>query len=103
MFLVDWRVIIVRVDCSLGSAEYLGLVDTGSSFVILPEGDCENLGLVRDEKRRKVLILTVKGETVADLYVAPSLIVMGTNLSLKKVEGFINKIYCECCTLLSHF
>lgn len=91
------------VEGSLGSADYLGLVDTGSSFVILPEGDCENLGLVRDEKRRKVLILTVKGETVADLYVAPSLIVMGTNLSLKNVEVLAKTIHGMPCILGMNF
>ena len=76
----------VVVEGSFGSANYLGLVDTGSTYVILPEMDCVNLGLVRDEKRRKVSILTVKGDTVADLYSALSIGVVDTSLYVKNVE-----------------
>lgn len=76
----------VVVEGSLGAANYLGLVDTGSSYVVLPERDCVNLGLVRDEKRRRVLILTVKGEAVADLYYALSIGVLGTSFSVRNVE-----------------
>lgn len=93
----------VVVEGSFGSADYLGLVDTGSSFVILPERDCENIGLVRDKKRRKVLILTVKGETVADLYVAPSVTAMGTNFSLKNVEVLAKTVHGMPCILGMNF
>jgi len=42
-FSVDERGMVripVTVEGSLGSADYLGLVDTGSTYVILPERDC---------------------------------------------------------------
>lgn len=93
----------VVVEGSFGSANYLGLVDTGSTYVILPERDCENLGLLRDEKRRKVLILTVKGETVADLYVAPSMTLIGTDFSLKNVEVLAKTIHSMPCILGMNF
>jgi len=89
----------VEVEGSLGSANYLGLVDTGSTYVILPERDCVNLGLVRDEKRRKVLILTVKGETVADLYSALSVGVADTNLSVKNIEVLAKTVHGMPCIL----
>jgi len=89
----------VVIEGSLGSANYLGLVDTGSTYVILPERDCVNLGLLRDEKRRKVLILTVKGETVADLYFAQSLSIANTNLSVKNVEVLAKTIHGMPCLL----
>jgi predicted aspartyl protease len=43
----------VMVEGTHGSANYLGLVDTGSSYVILPERDCLNLGLVKAEVSKK--------------------------------------------------
>jgi len=93
----------IVVEGSLGSANYLGLVDTGSTYVILPERDCLNLGLARDEKRRKVLILTVKGEAVADLYFASSLGVMGTNYSVKNVEVLAKTVHGMPCILGMNF
>jgi len=89
----------VVVEGLLGSATYLGLVDTGSTYVILPERDCVNLGLVRDEERRKVLILTVKGETVADLYSASSIGVVDTNLSVKNIEVLAKTVHGMPCIL----
>jgi len=93
----------VVVEGSFGSANYLGLVDTGSTYVILPERDCVNLGLVRDEKRRKVLILTVKGEAVADMYSAPSIGVVGTDFSVKNVEVLAKTIHGMPCILGMNF
>jgi predicted aspartyl protease len=93
----------IVVEGSLGSANYLGLVDTGSTYVILPERDCVNLGLVRDEKRRKVLILTVKGEAVADLYSALSIGVVDTNFSVKNVEVLAKTIHGMPCILGMNF
>jgi len=89
----------VVVEGSFGSASYLGLVDTGSTYVILPERDCVNLGLVRDEKRRKVLILTVKGETVADLYSALSIGVVDTDLSVRTIEVLAKTVHGMPCIL----
>lgn len=89
----------VLVEGSLGSANYLGLVDTGSTYVILPERDCMNLGLSRDEQRRKISILTVKGETVADLYSASSISVAGTNFSVKNVEVLAKTVHGMPCIL----
>jgi len=71
--------------------------------VILPEKDCVNLGLVRDEKRRKVLILTVKGEAVADMYFAPSMGVVGTDFSVKNVEVLAKTIHGMPCILGMNF
>jgi clan AA aspartic protease (TIGR02281 family) len=89
----------VVVEGSFGSANYLGLVDTGSTYVILSERDCVNLGLFRDEKRRKVSILTVKGETVADLYSASSISVVGANFSTKNVEVLAKTVHGMPCIL----
>ncbi len=105
-FSVDERGLVrvpVVVEGSLGSAHYLGLVDTCSTYVILPERDCVNLGLVRDENRRKVLILTVKGETVADLYSASSIGVVGADVSLKNVEVLAKTIHGMPCILGMNF
>ena len=101
-FSVDERGMVripVLVEGSLGSASYLGLVDTGSTYVILPERDCVNLGLVRDVKRRKVLILTVKGEAVADLYFASSMSVVDTNFSVKNIEVLAKTVHGMPCIL----
>jgi predicted aspartyl protease len=89
----------IAVEGSLGTANYLGLVDTGSTYVILPERDCVNLGLVRDEKHRKVLIMTVKGEAVADLYFASSIGVVYTDFSVKNVEVLAKTIHGMPCIL----
>jgi clan AA aspartic protease (TIGR02281 family) len=89
----------VIVKGSFGEANYLGLVDTGSTYVILPERDCVNLGLARDEKHRKVLILTVKGETVADLYYALSISVADTNLLVENVEVLAKTVHGMPCIL----
>jgi len=58
-----------------------------------------NLGLVRDEKRRKVLILTAKGETVADFYFASSVGVVGTNSSVENVEVLAKTVHGMPCIL----
>jgi clan AA aspartic protease (TIGR02281 family) len=89
----------VVVRGSLGEANYLGLVDTGSTYVILPERDCVNLGLARDEKRRKVSILTVKGETAADLYSALSVSVVDSDLLIKNVEILAKTVHGMPCIL----
>ena len=89
----------VVVEGSLGTAKYLGLVDTGSTYVILPERDCANLGLVRDETHRKALILTVKGETVADLYSAVSVNVVDADLSVENVEVLAKTVHGMPCIL----
>jgi predicted aspartyl protease len=99
--------ISVVVEGSFGTANYLGLVDTGSTYVILPERDCVNLGLVRDEKRRKVSILTVRGEAVADVYNALSISVVDADFSLKNVEVLAKTVHGMPCILgmsfMSHF
>jgi predicted aspartyl protease len=89
----------VVVEGSFGSVNYLGLVDTGSTYVVLPERDCVNLGLVRDVQRRKVMILTVKGETVADLYSALSVGVVDSDLSVKNVEVLAKTVHGMPCIL----
>jgi predicted aspartyl protease len=58
-----------------------------------------NLGLVRDEKRRKVLILTVKGEAVADLYFASFMGIVGTSFSVKNVEVLAKTVHGMPCIL----
>jgi len=50
--------IIMKVDGTKDSGFYLSLVDTGSTFVVLPEQECVELGLIRDKNGRVVNLRT---------------------------------------------
>ena len=76
--------IFVRVEGLKGSAVYLSLVDTSSTYTTLPEGDCVNLGLVGGEKI--VHLRTAGGIISAPLYFAPIITVEGTELKAKDVK-----------------
>jgi len=75
---------LIRVEGSRGSAIYLSLVDTGSTYTALPESDCTNLGLVKGEKI--VQLRTAGGIISAPLYFAPRITIEGTGLTAKDVK-----------------
>lgn len=76
--------IFIRVKGLKGSAIYLSLVDTGSTYTVLPEADCLNLGLVGGKKI--VHLRTAGGIISAPLYFAPTITVEGTGLTAKDVK-----------------
>ena len=76
--------VFIRVEGLKGGSIYLSLVDTGSTYTVLPEADCLNLGLVGGEKI--VRLRTAGGIISAPLYFAPSITVEGTELTAKDVE-----------------
>jgi clan AA aspartic protease (TIGR02281 family) len=85
----------VRIAGSRGSAVYHGCTDTGATFCILSEHNCINLGLTRHPDKLKVSLMTVKGDTSANVFIAPSMVIEGTELkaisvevAAKRVSGF---------------
>jgi len=76
---------LIRVKGLKGSAVFRACVDTGSTFCVLSDVDCVNLGLVRKDKER-VKLMTVKGETSAPLFVAPLMTIESTQLMRENVE-----------------
>lgn len=76
----------VRIVGSRGSAVYHGCVDTGATFCVLSEHNCINLGLTRQPDKLKVSLMTVKGDTSANLFIAPSIAIEGTELKAINVE-----------------
>ncbi|KXB02042.1 hypothetical protein AKJ44_01500 [candidate division MSBL1 archaeon SCGC-AAA261F17] len=76
--------ILVRIEGMRGSAIYLFLVDTGSTYTTLPENDCVNLGLVKSEKI--VHLRTAGGIISAPLYSASKMTIEGTELTAKNVK-----------------
>lgn len=77
--------LFVRVRGAKGSAVYRACVDTGATYCVLSEVDCINLGLIRKGKDR-VVLMTVKGEATAKLFVAPWMAIEGTELAKENVE-----------------
>jgi predicted aspartyl protease len=53
--------------------------------------DCQNLGLIRKD-REKIRLITVKGETTARVFTAPSMEIMGTNLKAENVDVVAKKV-----------
>lgn len=77
--------LFVRVKGLKGSAVYRACVDTGATYCVLSRVNCVNLGLIRKGKE-KVTLMTVKGETSAPLFVAPLMMIEGTELMQENVE-----------------
>lgn len=85
----------VRIAGSRGSAIYHGCIDTGATYCVLSEHNCTNLGLTRHPDKLKVSLITVKGDTSAKIFIAPSMAIEGKKLkainveiAAKKVPGF---------------
>ena len=76
---------LVRVKGVKCSAVFRACVDTGSTFCVLSDVDCVNLGLVRKGMER-VRLMTVKGETSVPLFVAPLMKIENTELMKENVE-----------------
>lgn len=76
--------IFIKVQGRQNSATYRALVDTGSTFVVIPEIDCTNLGLVDTTKR--VSLRTGGGIVSAPLFIADRIEVQGTSLISGDVE-----------------
>jgi len=76
--------IFIKVQGRQNSATYRALVDTGSTFVVIPESDCINLGLVQTGK--KVSLMTGGGVLSAPLFIANLIRLEGTSVISKNVE-----------------
>jgi predicted aspartyl protease len=76
--------LFVKVQGRQDSATYRALVDTGSTFVVIPENDCINLGLITTSKR--VSLRTGGGIVSAPLFIAGEVRLEGTSLISKDVE-----------------
>lgn len=76
--------IFIKVQGRQNSATYRALVDTGSTFVVIPENDCINLGLIHTGKM--VSLRTGGGIISAPLFIADKVHVEGTGLISKDVE-----------------
>lgn len=75
----------VRITGRRGSAIYRGCMDTGACYCVFNEHDCLNLGLSRKD-REKIRLITVKGETIAKVYTASLMTVVGTELKAQNVD-----------------
>lgn len=73
------------IEGAKGRAIFHGCVDTGASFCVLSEANCVNLGLKRKGKT-KVTLMTIKGETTAKVYTAPTMKIFGTELEARDVD-----------------
>lgn len=71
----------IRVRGRRGSAVYRECVDTGAIHCVLNPTDCRNLDLIRKDHDR-VRLITVKGETMALVYVALSMKIENTDLEV---------------------
>ena len=67
-----------------GSRYYMALVDTGSTHVVLPEADCEELGLI--DTGRLAHLRTVAGMVAAKVYVASRMAVEGDKFKVENIE-----------------
>jgi predicted aspartyl protease len=76
--------IFIKVQGRHDSATYRALVDTGSTFVVIPENDCLNLGLIQTDK--KVNLMTGGGVLSAPLFIANMIRLEGTNVISENVE-----------------
>jgi len=76
----------VRIAGSRGSAIYHGCIDTGATYCVLSEHNCTNLGLTRHPDKLKVSLITVKGDTSAKIFIAPSMAIEGKKLKAINVE-----------------
>jgi predicted aspartyl protease len=76
--------IFIKVQGRQDSATYRALVDTGSTFVVIPENDCLNLGLIQTDK--KVNLMTGGGVISAPLFIANLIRLEDTNLISENVE-----------------
>jgi len=76
---------LVRVKGVKGSAVFRACVDTAATFCVLSDVDYVNLGLVR-KGRERVKLITVKGETSAPLFIAPSMKIEDTQLMKENIE-----------------
>jgi predicted aspartyl protease len=76
--------IFIKVQGRQNSATYRALVDTGSTFVVIPENDCLNLGLIQTDK--KVSLMTGGGVLSAPLFIANLIRLEGTSVISENVE-----------------
>lgn len=82
----------VKIVGSKGSVVYRGCIDTGATFCVLSETDCINLGLSRHPDKLKVELMTVKGDTTAKVFIAPSMAIEHTQLVAKNVEVVAKRV-----------
>jgi predicted aspartyl protease len=76
--------IFIKVQGRQDSATYRALVDTGSTFVVIPENDCINLGLIQTGK--KVNLMTGGGVLSAPLFIANLVRLEGADVVSENVE-----------------